>query len=386
MKWYTAIGIKTEDDEGRLLVKIGGQEKVLTEIETMLWAALTWSVCAENRIYSQMYRVLCITFGEEKATDWADEEDFLFCLRRLKKRGLVAECDGASKEEALWFLLSKSVVSPARNSLFERLGTFADDLALGKGLKIALRAFKSPVLTYEERMVLQQIAGNGYVPYHLAELTRQAGAVPLSVEERKKVQNQALQKFMQILVSLFKKKQFVISCIKEGGFLEKKKKWKTWLSEQFRKCRENYARIPDFFKKRIVNTLLLSFLLLYGGCALGLTQKSAGFVGWTVYLTVCGIGYALYIYYLAVTKSYEVVEGTVTEIHAELLFDGFKRVLVQGDDGLTTELLLNKETTVMHGKTYRFYFNQSDHARSGIHRLDAAFDFGNFFGVEEVKE
>ena len=204
------------------MVKIGGQEKVLTEIETMLWAALTWSVCAENRIYSQMYRVLCITFGEEKATDWADEEDFLFCLRRLKKRGLVAECDGASKEEALWFLLSKSVVSPARNSLFERLGTFADDLALGKGLKIALRAFKSPVLTYEERMVLQQIAGNGYVPYHLAELTRQAGAVPLSVEERKKVQNQALQKFMQILVSLFKKKQFVISCIKEGGFLEKK--------------------------------------------------------------------------------------------------------------------------------------------------------------------
>ena len=68
--------------------------------------------------------------------------------------------------------------------------------------------------------------------------------------------------------------------------MKKKKKWKTWLSEQFRKCRENYARIPDFFKKRIVNTLLLSFLLLYGGCALGLTQKSAGFVGWTVYLTV----------------------------------------------------------------------------------------------------
>ena len=204
------------------MVKIGGQEKVLTEIETMLWAALTWSVCAENRIYSQMYRVLCITFGEEKATDWADEEDFLFCLRRLKKRGLVAECDGESKEEALWLLLSKSVVAPATNSLLERLGVFADDLALGKGLKIALRAFKSPVLTYEERMVLQQIAGNGYVPYHLAELTRQAGAVPLSVEERKKVQNQALQKFMQILVSLFKKKQFVISCIKEGGFLEKK--------------------------------------------------------------------------------------------------------------------------------------------------------------------
>ena len=72
--------------------------------------------------------------------------------------------------------------------------------------------------------------------------------------------------------------------------------------------------------------------------------------------SVCGIGYAGYIYYLAVTKSYEVVEGTVTEIHAELLFDGFKRVLVQGDDGITTELLLNKETVVMYGKAYRFLF------------------------------
>ena len=30
MKWYTAIGCKMEDDEGRLLVKIDGQEKVLT--------------------------------------------------------------------------------------------------------------------------------------------------------------------------------------------------------------------------------------------------------------------------------------------------------------------------------------------------------------------
>ena len=99
-------------------------------------------LCAENKIYSQMYRVLCITFGEAHATEWADEEDFLFCLRRLKKRGLVAECDGESKEEALWLLLSKSVVAPATNSLLERLGVFADDLALGKGLKSALRAFK----------------------------------------------------------------------------------------------------------------------------------------------------------------------------------------------------------------------------------------------------
>lgn len=55
--------------------------------------------------------------------------------------------------------------------------------------------------------------------------------------------------------------------------MKKKKKWKTWLSEQYLKYREHYTGIPGFFKKRIVNTLLLSFLLLYGGCALGLRKN-----------------------------------------------------------------------------------------------------------------
>ena len=222
MIFYTAVGNRVEEDSGRFVVRVGEQEKVLSEMETMIWAALTWSVCEEANVHSQMYRLLCIALGKEKAMEWADEEDFLFCLRRMKKRGLVAECDGESKEEALWLLLSKSVVVPVTDSFSERLGAFADDLALGKGLKIALRAFKRPVFTYEERMVLQQLAGGGYIPYHLAELTRQAGAVPLSVEERKIVQKQVLQEFMQILVSLFKKKQFVISCIQEGGLLEEK--------------------------------------------------------------------------------------------------------------------------------------------------------------------
>ena len=99
--------------------------------------------------------------------------------------------------------------------------------------------------------------------------------------------------------------------------MKKRNKWKIWLSDAILKHRRTYAGIPGFFKKRIVNTLCLSFLLLYGGSALGLAQRSAGFVGWTVFLTICGIGDAVYVYYLAVTRSYEVVEGTVSEIHKE---------------------------------------------------------------------
>ena len=91
----------------------------------------------------------------------------------------------------MWLLLSKSVVVPVTDSFSERLGAFADDLALGKGLKIALRAFKRPVLPYEERMVLQQLAGGGYIPYHLAELTRQAVPFPCLWKNERSFRNRS---------------------------------------------------------------------------------------------------------------------------------------------------------------------------------------------------
>ena len=120
--------------------------------------------------------------------------------------------------------------------------------------------------------------------------------------------------------------------------MKKRNKWKIWLSDAILKHRRTYAG-----KKRIVNTLCLSFLLLYGGSALGLAQRSAGFVGWTVFLTICGIGDAVYVYYLAVTRSYEVVEGTVSEIHAELFFDGFNQM------GLLPSCCLTKEPMLCMG-------------------------------------
>ena len=43
MRWYTAIGMKKDDADGRFCVWVDGEEKVLTEMETILWAALTWS-------------------------------------------------------------------------------------------------------------------------------------------------------------------------------------------------------------------------------------------------------------------------------------------------------------------------------------------------------
>lgn len=143
MIFYTAVGNRVEEDSGRFVVRVGEQEKVLSEMETMLWAALTWSVCEEANVHSQMYRLLCIALGKEKAMEWADEEDFRFCLNRLVRRGLVARCEGETKEEALFFLFQRAVLKPICYSFSDRMRSFTDSLVMGKGIKFALRAFQN---------------------------------------------------------------------------------------------------------------------------------------------------------------------------------------------------------------------------------------------------
>ena len=99
MIFYTAVGNRVEEDSGRFVVRVGEQEKVLSEMETMIWAALTWSVCEEANVHSQMYRLLCIALGKEKAMEWADEEDFRFCLNRLVRRGLEPDARERQKKK-----------------------------------------------------------------------------------------------------------------------------------------------------------------------------------------------------------------------------------------------------------------------------------------------
>ena len=156
--------------------------------------------------------------------------------------------------------------------------------------------------------------------------------------------------------------------------------------ENLGKIQTKYERIPGFFQKRIVNTVLICMVLLYCGCTFGMAEESTGFVLWTLYLVVCGFLYAGYIFYLAVTGCYEIVQGTVIKMQKELPIDHLRVVQVQAEDGSVTELLLDKRTEVKVGKTYRFYFNSTVPSLSMIQRLDASFSLGSFWGLEKVKE
>ena len=76
MRWYTAIGIKKDDADGRFCVWVDGEEKVLTEMETILWAALTWSFCEEDKVHSQMHRLLVFSLGEKQDTGMGGQRGF----------------------------------------------------------------------------------------------------------------------------------------------------------------------------------------------------------------------------------------------------------------------------------------------------------------------
>ena len=49
-----------------------------------------------------------------------------------------------------------------------------------------------------------------------------------------------------------------------------------------------------------------------------MAEKSTGFVLWTIYLVLCGFGYAGYVFYLAATGAYEIVELEKIEMTRQL--------------------------------------------------------------------
>lgn len=78
MRWYTAIGMKKDDADGRFCVWVDGEEKVLTEMETILWAALTWSFCEEDKVHSQSIRLLVFSLGENRHRNGRTKRIFSF--------------------------------------------------------------------------------------------------------------------------------------------------------------------------------------------------------------------------------------------------------------------------------------------------------------------
>ena len=186
MRWYTAIGMKKDDADGRFCVWVDGEEKVLTEMETILWAALTWSFCEEDKVHSQMHRLLVFSLGEKQAQ--------------------------------VYSIISRSVMSPMAFSRTERMKHFMEALSMGKGLKFSLRAFKKPLLTEEEYQLLSYLQREGDVSCHLKCLKEEAKSREPNLADS--LQEQIQREFISRVAQLYYKKQLVIDNIRREDCLE----------------------------------------------------------------------------------------------------------------------------------------------------------------------
>lgn len=126
--------------------------------------------------------------------------------------------EGCTREEAVYSIISRSVMSPMAFSRTERMKHFMEALSMGKGLKFSLRAFKKPLLTEEEYQLLSYLQREGDVSCHLKCLKEEAKSREPNLADS--LQEQIQREFISRVAQLYYKKQLVIDNIRREDCLE----------------------------------------------------------------------------------------------------------------------------------------------------------------------
>lgn len=168
MKWYTAIGVKKSTHDGRFCVHVMGEEKILAGMEMEIWSALLWAFCEEREIQSRVESLLQIAFGESAKK--LEEAEFLYCLRRLERRGLIAAAEGEQAQTAIDRLIYYGTFTCVSYHFIQRIPVFLNSISMGKGLRFSMRAFKKEILTQQEEKFLKMLETEGSVRKHLERL------------------------------------------------------------------------------------------------------------------------------------------------------------------------------------------------------------------------
>ncbi len=120
-QYYTAVG--RLQMKGRLgnkqcpMVILSNEEFILDLQEMMVWSVLNWRIPDAEEIQSLYH---C----KEQEVGYLSEHSLSACLHRLIQRGLVAEGQGHSAEEALYDLIAGLYIVPISENIFLRIFSF----------------------------------------------------------------------------------------------------------------------------------------------------------------------------------------------------------------------------------------------------------------------
>ncbi len=173
MKWYTAVGAKTESLDGTFCVRAGSSQKELLGAECYIWNALLWSFVEKEQIYERVCYLLRLAFPEERAKTEIAPETFQSSFQRLQTRGLVAFRETDTPEEAAKAVFCESAVACVDRSFGERFLLFCESVAEGETLKSSLNIFRKHPLERDYRELLKTIRDSGADGFGLQKATEE---------------------------------------------------------------------------------------------------------------------------------------------------------------------------------------------------------------------
>ena len=147
---------------------------------------------------------------------------------------------------------------------------------------------------------------------------------------------------------------------------------------------DKWASFPSLLKRKILLTFLVGVGFLLVGIAFTVFAKDTMML--LLSIAVCGFSFykAFAMFRTATKKDYEVVEGTCTAIVPKLL-NKFRKVKITDDDGNETTLLIAKQSKIMIGERYKFYFKKTTRVKLGNECFDLALSLDSFLGYETIK-
>lgn len=140
---------------------------------------------------------------------------------------------------------------------------------------------------------------------------------------------------------------------------------------------------PAPLKRKMFLTALVGIGCLLVGVAFTIFSKDTIMLILSGSVCAFSLFKAFTMYRVASKKDYEVVEGTCSAVVPKL-FPKFRKIRITDDEGNETTLLLSKQSKVLIGERYRFYFKKTMGVTLGNEYFDSALSSDCFLGYEKI--
>lgn len=142
---------------------------------------------------------------------------------------------------------------------------------------------------------------------------------------------------------------------------------------------------PAPLRRKLFLTCIVGAVCLLVGVVMFLFLKDRMMLFLSMAVCLLSFDKAIDYYRVISGAEYEIVEGTCVAIIPKPLRK-YRKIKIIDDNGNESTMLLGKQSKVMIGYRYRFYFKETAHISLGSEYLDSAMSWDFFLGYEELGE